>query len=142
MPYFVGDILEIPLTTAQDYSVFHILEDFSIDLWKKQISLILQKNGLMSFLSHPDYLMDHKLRGVYESLLAYLREICDRHGLWHALPGDLDGWWRARSQMKLVHTNANWQIEGPESHLARVAYATLNGDHLVYTVERASPRSF
>ncbi len=35
-PYFVGKILEIPLTTSQDYSLFQILNDYSIDLWKKQ----------------------------------------------------------------------------------------------------------
>ena len=29
MPYFVGDILELPLTTAQDYTLFHILNDYS-----------------------------------------------------------------------------------------------------------------
>ena len=34
MPYFVGNILELPLTTAQDYSLFHILGDYSTTLWK------------------------------------------------------------------------------------------------------------
>ena len=29
MPYFVGDLLELPLTTVQDYSLFHILNDYS-----------------------------------------------------------------------------------------------------------------
>ena len=32
MPYFVGDLLELPLTTTQDYSLFHILGDYSISL--------------------------------------------------------------------------------------------------------------
>ena len=41
MPYFIGDILELPLTTTQDYSLFHILGDYSIALWKQQIELIL-----------------------------------------------------------------------------------------------------
>jgi hypothetical protein len=136
MPFFVGDILEIPLTTIQDYTLFHILEDFSIDIWKRQISLILQKNGLMSFLSHPDYLIDQKARGVYQSLLAHLREVCDREHVWHPLPGDLDRWWRARQQMSLVQTKNGWHIEGPESRQARVAYASLEGNDLVYTVER------
>ncbi len=45
MPYFVGDILELPLTTIQDYSLFHILGDYSIDLWKEQIDLILRRTG-------------------------------------------------------------------------------------------------
>ena len=37
MPYFIGDLLELPLTTAQDYSLFHILGDYSTTLWKEQI---------------------------------------------------------------------------------------------------------
>ena len=36
MPYFIGKILEIPVTDVQDYTLFNILEDFSIELWKKQ----------------------------------------------------------------------------------------------------------
>jgi hypothetical protein len=138
MPYFVGKILEIPLTTCQDYSVFNILEDYSIGLWKKQISMILQRNGLMSFLSHPDYLIDAKPRQVYESLLAHLRKVCDADNVWHALPGELDHWWRARNQMKLVPNNGGWQIVGPESRRAHVAYAILDGDRLVYAVNTAS----
>jgi hypothetical protein len=137
MPYFVGNILELPLTTAQDYSLFNILEDYSIDLWKKQINLILARHGLMSFLSHPDYLINSKPRAVYASLLSYLREICDRNNVWHALPGDVDRWWRARSLMNLVQDNDVWRIEGPESHRARVAYADLDGDRLVYCVKNS-----
>jgi len=142
MPYFIGKILELPLTTSQDYSLFHIFEKYSIDLWKKQMAIILKRNGLMSFLSHPDYLIDLKPLGVYESLLAYLRKICDRHNVWHALPGEVDRWWRARSQMRLFDAKDGWQIRGPESQRARIAYANLDGDRLVYTVDRAgTPRA-
>ena len=56
MPFFIGRILELPLTTVQDYSLFHILGDYSIDLWKRQIDLIRERNGLISFITHPDYL--------------------------------------------------------------------------------------
>ncbi|MGB2637113.1 MAG: hypothetical protein WAM58_24505 [Candidatus Acidiferrum sp.] len=135
MPFFVRNILEIPLTTSQDHSVFNTLEQYSIELWKKQISVLLKRNGLISFLTHPDYLIDLKPRGVYDSLLAYLRKICDRHNVWHALPGELDRWWRARNHMKIVNTGEGWKIEGPESHRARIAYAHLDGDRLEYTVE-------
>jgi hypothetical protein len=34
MPYFIGDLVELPLTTTQDYSLFHILGDHSLDLWR------------------------------------------------------------------------------------------------------------
>src|SRR6202030_3850149 len=58
MPYFIGKILEIPLTTTQDYSVFQILNDYSIHLWQKQLDLIRTRNGLISFVTHPDYLIE------------------------------------------------------------------------------------
>ena len=69
MPYFIGKILEIPLTTAQDYSLFHVLDDYSLEIWKQQMALIKGKNGLMSFLTHPDYLIEPRARKTYEELL-------------------------------------------------------------------------
>ncbi len=134
-PYFVGKILEIPLTTCQDYSLFQILNDYSIDLWKQQIALIRKRNGLISFIAHLDYLMKPQARRVYESLLAYLRQIVEHEKVWMALPGEVDQWWRARSQMELVAAGDGWKIEGPGSDRARVAYATLDGDAIKYTVE-------
>jgi hypothetical protein len=54
-PYFIGGILELPVTTTQDHSLFHILREHRIDLWKTQANLIMEKHGLLSFLTHPDY---------------------------------------------------------------------------------------
>ncbi|MGC2699561.1 MAG: hypothetical protein WA306_05120, partial [Candidatus Acidiferrales bacterium] len=137
-PYFVGKILEIPLTTCQDYSLLQILNDYSIDLWKKQLDLIRARNGLMSFISHPDYLISPPARKVYESLLDDLRKIVKHEKIWMALPGEVNRWWRARSEMKLVQKGTRWEIEGPDSERARIAYATLDGDRLLYTVENSS----
>jgi hypothetical protein len=133
-PYFVGKILEIPLTTCQDYSLFQILNDYSIDLWKKQLDLLRQRNGLMSFIAHPDYLITPQARGVYEALLDYLRQMVDRENIWVALPKEVDRWWRARSEMKLVQKGDDWEVQGPDSERARVAYAVLKGDRLTYEV--------
>ena len=137
-PYFVGKILEIPLTTCQDYSLLQILNDYSIDLWKKQLDLIRARNGLMSFISHPDYLISPPARKVYESLLDHLQKIVKHEKIWMALPGEVNRWWRARSEMKLVQKGTRWEIEGPDSERARIAYATLDGDRLLYTVENGS----
>jgi len=139
MPYFVGKILELPLTTSQDYSVFNILEQYSTALWEKQISLILKRNGLITMLSHPDYLIDLKPRGVYDGLLGHLRKMCDRENVWHALPGEVDQWWRARKQMKIIDTGNGWNIQGPESHRARLAFAVLDGDRLTYIIASPTP---
>lgn len=134
MPYFIGNIVELPLTTAQDYSVFNILERFDIDLWKQQIAMILDHHGLITVLSHPDYLIDAKPLGTYEQLLAHLRRVCDDSNIWCALPRDVDAWWRARNQMTLVEHNGSWEITGPESYRARLAYASLDGERLVYSL--------
>ena len=68
MPYFVGNILELPLTTIQDYSLFHILDDYSTTLWKEQIRLISEHHGLISVIAHPDYLIGQREREVYVEL--------------------------------------------------------------------------
>jgi hypothetical protein len=135
MPFFIGNILELPLTATQDYSLFHILNDYSIDLWKKQLALIRKNHGLMSFIAHPDYLIARKNRTVYESLLDYLQEMVKSEGVWNPLPGDADVWWRARSKMKLVPGENGWEIEGPEAERARIAYAVLENGRLRFEVE-------
>ena len=132
MPYFIGRILEIPLTTAEDYTLFHILNDYSIEVWKQQCALIRDRSGLMSFLTHPDYLIECRAQKVYESLLDYLREMIMEQQIWVTLPGEVDRWWRVRSQMRLVRRGEDWEIEGPERERARVAYAVIDGDQFFY----------
>lgn len=137
MPYFIGKILELPLTTMQDYSLFHILGESSIDLWKQQIELIREKKGLITFITHPDYVKEKRETELYKSLLTYLHQLRAQSKLWIALPGEVDHWWRARNRMKLVCHNGKWLIEGEDSQRARIAYAVLSGDQITYKFEAA-----
>ncbi len=134
MPFFIGKILELPLTTAEDYSLFHVLNDFSIDLWKRQFELITIRHGMASFLTHPDYLVEARARKIYEKLLVYLAERTTIDKVWKALPGEVDHWWRARSQMQLVSQGSDWEIQGPQKERARVAFAVLDGQQLTYEI--------
>jgi hypothetical protein len=134
-PYFIGNILELPLTTTQDYSLFHILNDYSIELWKQQLSLLANRHGLMSFITHPDYLIESRARKVYESLLSFLREMVQQESVWAALPGDIDRWWRARSKMTLLAKEGKWEIVGPGGKCARVAFAVLENGKLRYELQ-------
>lgn len=139
MPFFIGKILELPLTMVQDYSLFHILGEYSIDRWKAQLDLIRSRNGLISFIAHPDYLIESRARGVYLDLLAHLQRLRDGASAWFALPGEVDRWWRNRAEMSLVDTGHTWTVEGPDSERAHVAYAKLERDRLVYRLA-AAPR--
>ena len=135
MPYFLGQILELPVTTTQDYTLFHILNDYSIELWKKQVEIIMAKNGLISFIVHPDYIIKPQHRSIYEALLGYLCRLEEEEGAWIATPGEVNRWWRQRAQMQLVRRGNHWHIEGPGSERATIAYAVLDGDLLVYEID-------
>jgi hypothetical protein len=76
MPYFLpGGMLELPLTTIQDYSLFHILQEYSLAMWRQQIGLILDGHGLLSFTVHPDYVRQQRAQAVYKALLDELNRL-------------------------------------------------------------------
>lgn len=133
-PYFIGGTLELPLTTTQDYSLFHILGDFSIQLWKRQIALIMEKHGLVSFIVHPDYVVETEPLAVYKTLLDYISRLREKHNIWVALPREVNKWWRQRDQMRLVPEGGAWRIQGPGHEHARIAYASIKDGQLVYTI--------
>jgi hypothetical protein len=133
MPYFIGDLLELPVTTIQDYSLFNVLETYSHDLWNEQIKQIMEQHGLISFIVHPDYLDTPEARAAYTALLQKLSTLRAEAALWMALPGEVDDWWRQRSQMALIPDKDEWRIEGNGAERARVAYATLENNQVTYT---------
>lgn len=135
MPYFLGDILEIPVTTTQDYTLFNILNDYSIDLWKRQIEIIMAKHGLMSFIVHPDYIGGLRERSVYEQLLSHLSGLREEKGIWITTPGEVNRWWRQRAAMKLVEQGGGWEIKGEGKERARVAYAQEEDGQFVVTLQ-------
>ncbi len=134
-PYFIGKILELPLTATQDYSLFHILRDYSIDLWKQQIEMIAKRNGLISFIVHPDYILKEREQRVYRELLTHLTALREPSKLWFALPVEINSWWRNRAQMGLVQRDGEWRIVGPDSERARIAFATLQDGRIMYRVQ-------
>lgn len=136
MPYFIGNMVELPVTTTQDYSLFHILNDYSLELWNRQIDLIMEKHGLISFIVHPDYLISARARDTYKTLLEHLSERRRRDRIWFALPREVDHWWRQRSGMKLVMQGGDWHIEGEGRERARVAYIGFDDNAIVFDTPR------
>ena len=135
MPYFVGDILELPVTTTQDYALFNYLNEYSIDLWRRQIELIMEQHGLISFIVHPDYITKSREWDVYTSLLTHLAKLREEKRLWITLSGEVDRWWRQRAKMTLVEDQHGVRIEGEGSERARIAYASEKDGRLIYEVE-------
>lgn len=132
MPYFVGDILELPVTTIQDYSLFNIVNTYSLDLWREQIAQITNHHGLASFIVHPDYLTSRQATDAYAGLLSHLDALRSNQQMWIALPAQIDEWWRQRSKMRLVPHGETWKVEGAGSDRATVAYAIVADNRLEY----------
>jgi hypothetical protein len=133
-PYFVGNVLELPLTTIQDHGLFHVLSATSINLWKQQIETIMAHHGLISFIVHPDYIAQPAESQVYRELLRYIQVLRKTRLIWAVLPDDVNRWWRERSEMQLVSNGDSWKIIGSGSERARLAFASLEDGRLVYRI--------
>jgi peptidoglycan/xylan/chitin deacetylase (PgdA/CDA1 family) len=94
-PFFIGDVVELPYTLPQDYTLFTLLAHRSPSLWLEQADRIVQEHGLIHSLSHPDpgYLGDLGNRDRYREFLVALSE---RDEIWKPLPRELVAWWRLR----------------------------------------------
>jgi peptidoglycan/xylan/chitin deacetylase (PgdA/CDA1 family) len=96
LPYFLGDMVELPITLVQDHTLFEILHEHDIRLWRDKARWVARHGGLVTVLVHPDYLLtDERLRG-YDQLLSFLAAL---EGGWHALPRDVAAWWRRRAEL-------------------------------------------
>jgi hypothetical protein len=94
-PFFVGDVVELPYTLPQDYTLFTLLGNRSAELWIRQTESIVKEHGLVQALTHPDpgYLGDRDKRDRYRDLLVALSEL---EAIWKPLPREVAAWWKLR----------------------------------------------
>lgn len=92
--------VEIPYTLPQDFSLFIILKQKSIDIWKKKLDWIAEKGGMALILTHPDYMNpgssknraeEYPIR-YYLELLRYVHDTY-KNSFYHVLPRDLAKFW-------------------------------------------------
>jgi peptidoglycan/xylan/chitin deacetylase (PgdA/CDA1 family) len=94
LPYFLGDLVELPITLPQDHTLFELLREDDIGIWRRKSAWIAEHGGLVTALVHPDYALTPERLAHYDELLRFLRGL---EGGWHALPRDIAGWWRRRA---------------------------------------------
>ncbi|MBE0660629.1 MAG: hypothetical protein IH602_23240 [Bryobacteraceae bacterium] len=96
-----GGYVELPYTLAQDFTLFTILQERSIDVWKRKLDWIAECGGMALLNTHPDYMCfdGQPAQGeasvkMYEEFLRYARE---RYGgvFWEALPCEVARYYRA-----------------------------------------------
>lgn len=105
-PFFIGALVELPITLTQDHTLFEILRERTIRLWTEKSDWIIRRHGLINVIVHPDYLLSPERLGFYERFLVYLRERIERDAGWHALPHEVATWWRTRSTLMATRPDA------------------------------------
>jgi hypothetical protein len=132
LPYFLGEMVELPITLVQDHTLFEVLRTRSIEHWTQKSDWIIRNHGLINLNTHPDYLDTPERLRMYEEFLVYLSS--HRDG-WHALPRDVAGWWRTRSALGCEEREGTVRVAGPGAERASVAWARAAGDAIVLEPE-------
>jgi len=123
LPFFLRDLVELPITLLQDHTLFEILEQRTADVWISKVDWLVEHHGLVNVLVHPDYVDAHRL-DVYGQLLAHLK---GQAGGWHALPREVASWWRLRATLERDFAG---RIPSALPDSVTVAHALLVGDRI------------
>lgn len=100
-PFYVqrkdgSHFIEMPYTLPQDFTLFILMREKTISIWKEKLAWIAQHGGMALINTHPDYMHFPGERGHYEKypvelymdLLEHIeKEYKGRY--WHGLPADL-----------------------------------------------------
>ena len=92
--------IELPYTLPQDFTVFVLFGETSIEIWRKKLDWIAEKGGMALLNVHPDYLaFDGAERGAEEYPASYYKEFLEYvrrkyQGIyWNPLPSEMARFW-------------------------------------------------
>ena len=93
--------IELPYTLPQDFTLFVLMREKNIEIWKKKLDWIAKHGGMALLNTHPDYThfggaepRDEEYPAeYYEEFLNYVKEKYEGR-YWHALPVDIARFWK------------------------------------------------
>ena len=99
--------VELPYTLPQDFTLFVILKEKHIDIWKNKLDWIASKGGMALLNSHPDYMNFNKQKNepeeypakYYKEFLIYIKSKYEGQ-YWNVLPKKIAQFWTER-QIKI-----------------------------------------
>jgi hypothetical protein len=114
-PYFIGGLVELPYTLAQDHTLINLLRRDPVPIWMDKVNWLAARGAMILALTHPDY--SAAGRGLY-AYSELLRRLADLPAAWRALPSEVSAWWRQRAGLRLETSGGRPQIAGPYAHRA------------------------
>lgn len=93
--------VELPYTLPQDYTLFTLMREKNIDVWKEKFQWIADKGGMALVNTHPDYMYFGEEKGGYgeypsQYYFEFLKHIKDtyKNRYWNVLPYLLANFWK------------------------------------------------
>jgi hypothetical protein len=91
-----GGYVELPYTLPQDFTVFVLLKEKTIDIWKRKLDWIAERGGMALVNSHPDYMhfgegspdFEEYSSELYREFLEYVEKKYSGQ-YWNALPKEV-----------------------------------------------------
>jgi glycosyltransferase involved in cell wall biosynthesis/peptidoglycan/xylan/chitin deacetylase (PgdA/CDA1 family) len=87
--------VELPYTLVQDFTLFSVLREQDIDIWKRKLDWVVERGGMVLLNAHPDYMCFRGKQAqnefpvaLYEELLRYVREKYEG-SYWAATPREV-----------------------------------------------------
>lgn len=92
--------VELPYTLPQDFTLFVLMKETNINIWKQKIDWIVEHGGMALLNIHPNYMtFDGVTRSIeeypaefYVEFLEHVRNNYEGH-YWHVLPKDMARFW-------------------------------------------------
>jgi hypothetical protein len=119
LPFFNGELVELPMTLTMDHTLFVILCQTDETAWVEKTKFLRERGGMALINTHPDYLVDEVMLSAYAKFLT--RFATDEVG-WKALPREVSSWWRRRAESSLEHDGTGWRVVGPAAEEGRVEF--------------------
>jgi hypothetical protein len=121
LPFFNQDMVELPLTMAQDHTLFEILRQPDERLWVQKAEFLRSRRGMALLDTHPDYLRDDRIFAAYA---AFLRQFANDDDAWQPLPSEVSSWWRRRAETRIERAGDGWTAIGAAAGEARVEFVS------------------
>jgi hypothetical protein len=86
---------ELPYTIPQDFTLFVLLKEPNINIWKRKLDWIAQNGGMALLNTHPDYMFFTKTKHTYQYPADHYKEFLNyvqskyEGTFWKALPRDV-----------------------------------------------------
>ncbi len=132
LPFFIENLVELPVTLPQDHTLLEILRRPAAEVWIEKARWVARHHGLVNIIVHPDYMLGDEQLAEYDRFLAFLHA---QARAWHAVPRDVAHWWRRRADLSVSEVRDDrHEVVGPDAGGATVAYATERLDEVVIEV--------